>query len=114
MLFQFISVNCKYAVYGVVEIEVVIKSWRHKGLRLFFETGKIAGIQAKHVKRLKIQLALLDAATKPEDLNLPGFRFHSLKGERKGDYSIVVNGNWRITFQFEGTDAILLNYEDYH
>ncbi len=92
----------------------MIKSWQHKGLQLFFETGKASGIQAKHVNKLRIQLAVLDAATKPEDMNLPGFKFHHLKGDRKGSYSIAVSGNWRMTFRFEGNDAILVNYEDYH
>lgn len=92
----------------------MIKSWKHKGLRDFFESGITKGIQSKHVKKLRIQLAVLSAAMEPKDLNLPGYNFHALLGKRKGEYSITVNANWRITFQFEGRNAILVNYEDYH
>jgi len=92
----------------------MIKSWKHKGIKNFFETGNAKGIQAKHINKLRIQLNLLDAATNPKDLNLPGYGFHELVGDRKGCYSIKVNGNWRLTFSFEKTDAILVNYEDYH
>lgn len=92
----------------------MIKSWQHKGLKRFFETGITSGIQAKHASRLRILLAVLNAAIKPEDMNLVGFKFHSLKGNRKDEFSVTVNGNWRITFRFEGGDAILVNYEDYH
>ena len=92
----------------------MIKNWKHKGLRLFFENGVTSGIQVKHKNKLKIILQLLDAASKPEDLDLPGMRFHSLKGNYKGYYSVTVNGNWRIIYGFEGADAILVDYLDYH
>lgn len=92
----------------------LIKSWQHKGLQRFFETGSTAGIQPKHGNKLRLQLAVLNAAVKPEDMNLAGYKFHHLKGERKNTYSVTVNGNWRLTFMFEGCDAILVNYEDYH
>ena len=71
----------------------MIKSWKHKGLRLFFQKGDTSGVQVKHQSKLKIILQLLDAASKPEDLNLPGMRFHPLKGTYKGYYSVTVNGN---------------------
>ena len=77
-------------------INHMIKSWKHKGLRRFYETGSVQGIQAKHRTRLTIILQHLDAASLPSDLNLPGMRFHALKGELKGFYSVVVNGNWRV------------------
>ena len=92
----------------------MIKSWKHKGLRVFFEQGDISGIQAKHRVKLKIILQLLDAASRPEDLNLPGLRFHALKGNYKGYFSISVNANWRIIYAFDGVDAILVDYLDYH
>lgn len=92
----------------------MIQTWKHKGLRLFFQTGVTAGIQAKHQTKLKIILQLLDAAIQPEDLDLPGMRFHGLKGELKGHYSLTVNGNWRVIFSFDGEDAILVDYLDYH
>lgn len=90
----------------------MIKSWKHKGLKIFFETGSTAGIQTAHKTRLKIILQRLNAAIKADDLNLPGMRFHPLKG--KDYFSVSVNGNWRIIYKFEGNDAILVNYLDYH
>jgi len=92
----------------------VIKSFRHKGLRHFFETGRTSGIQARHAKRLRMQLAALDTARTIEDMNLPGFRLHPLKGEQQGRWSITVNGNWRMTFEFKDANAHVLDYEDYH
>lgn len=89
-------------------------SYSYEGLKRFFETGLTSGIQAKHASRLRILLAVLNASIKPDDMNMAGFKFHSLKGNRKDEYSDTVNGNWRITFRFEGSDAILVNYEDYH
>jgi proteic killer suppression protein len=83
----------------------VIKSWSHKGLKKFFESGCTAGIQAKHADKPRLQLTVLNAAIKPDDMDLPGYKFHSLKGNRKKCYSVAVNGNWRLTFAFEGCDA---------
>ena len=92
----------------------MIKSFKHKGLRKFFETGSVAGIQPKHAKRLRMQLAAIDTAQIIDDIDLPGFSLHSLSGRREGQWSISVSGNWRITFElFEG-NAYILNYEDYH
>jgi proteic killer suppression protein len=93
---------------------LMIKSFKHKGLRRFFETGSTAGIQANHARRLRIQLTALDTAQVIEDLNLPGFRLHTLKGSRDGVWSISVSGNWRVTFEFVDGNAFLLDYEDYH
>lgn len=92
----------------------MIKSWKHKGLKQFYETGNTKGIQAKHRTRLTIILQYLDAAIFPNDLNLPGMRFHALKGDKKGYYSVSVSGNWRIIFKFEDNHAILVDYIDYH
>ena len=92
----------------------MIKSFKYKGLKLFFETGKSAGIQAKHVKKLRMQLAAIDTAQVLDDIDLPGFSLHSLKGERSGIWSISVSGNWRVTFEFLDGNAYTLNYEDYH
>ena len=92
----------------------MIKSFRHKGLEAFFATGSIRGIQAAHSKKLRMQLAALDTATGIEDMDIPGYRLHPLKGDRKGVWSITVNGNWRITFEFTAGDAYIVNYEDYH
>jgi toxin HigB-1 len=92
----------------------MIKSFRHKGLRSLFESGNAAGVQASHAKRLRMQLAALDTAQVIDDLDIPGFRLHSLKGEMRGRWSITVNGNWRLTFEFEDGNAYILDYEDYH
>lgn len=92
----------------------MIKGFRHKGLERFFLRGSKAGIQAKHAERLRLILARLHAASSPEDMNLPGLFLHSLSGERKDTWSVKVSGNWRVTFVFEGGDAYVVNYEDYH
>ncbi len=92
----------------------MIKSFRHKGLQRFFETGKTAGIQAKHAKRLRLQLAALDTALTIEDMRVPGYRLHQLKGRSRKRWSIWVSGNWRLTFEFDGSDVYVLDYEDYH
>ena len=92
----------------------MIKSFRHKGLRRLFETGSTAGVQASHAKRLRMQLAALDSAQTIEDMDIPGFRLHPLKGEMRGRWSITVNGNWRMTFEFQDGNAYVLDYEDYH
>lgn len=92
----------------------VIKSFRHKDLRKLFESGSAAGVQANHSKRLRMQLAALDTAQIIEDMDLPGFALHPLKGEMRGRWAISVNGNWRLTFEFKDGSAYVLDYEDYH
>ena len=92
----------------------MVKSFKHKGLKKFYETGSTKGIQSKHVRKLRIQLAALDTAQSIEDMDIPGYRLHQLKGSRKGLWSITVNGNWRLTFEFVDGNAHILNYEDYH
>ncbi len=92
----------------------MIQSFRHKGLRRFYETSSLAGIQPQHAKRLRMQLAALDSAQVIEDMDIPGFRLHPLKGADRGRWSIWVNGNWRLTFEFRDGQAYVLDYEDYH
>ena len=92
----------------------MIKSFKHKGLKKFFETGSKAGIQAKHEKKLRMQLTAIDTALVIDDVDLPGFRLHGLSGQRAETWSITVNGNWRITFEFINGHAFIVNYEDYH
>ncbi|MUL15492.1 Killer protein [Aliivibrio fischeri] len=92
----------------------MIKTFKHKGLKKFFETGSKAGIQAKHDRKLRMQLAAIDTATIIDDVDLPGFKLHPLKGDKDGIWSITVNGNWRVTFEFVDGNAYILNYEDYH
>ena len=92
----------------------MIKSFRHKGLRRFLETSKKSGIQANQAGRLRLQLAALDTAQTIEDMDIPGYRLHPLKGRMKGRWSISVSGNWRLTFEFKDGNVIILDYEDYH
>ena len=92
----------------------MIRSFRHKGIEQFFRTGSKAGIQPKHSERLSKQLFALDNARGPKDMNAPGWRLHPLRGELSGQWSVDVSGNWRLTFAFEGKDAVLVDYQDYH
>jgi toxin HigB-1 len=92
----------------------MIRSFRHAGIEKFFKTGSAAGIQPKHTKKLTVQLTTLDAAKVPQDMAAPGWDLHPLKGDLAGHYSVKVSGNWRLTFKFEGEDAILVDYQDYH
>ena len=89
----------------------MIKTFRHKGLKVFFETGSRAEIQPAHAAKLKRLLARLDVSKEPGDMNVPGWKLHPLT---TGHWSVWVNGNWRMTFTFEDGDAVLVNYQDYH
>jgi len=92
----------------------MIKSFRHKGLRQLFQTGSASGVKATHAKRLRMQLAALDTAQTIDDMDIPGFRLHPLQGDSRGRWSITVNGNWRVTFEYRDGNAYVLDYEDYH
>jgi len=92
----------------------MIISFKHKGLKHFYETGSTSGIQPAHEPRLRLQLIALDTAVRLEDMDLPGFRLHPLKGPRKGLWAISVSGHWRLTFRFADGNAYIVNYEDYH
>lgn len=92
----------------------MIKSFKHKGLETFFETGRKEGIQPHHAARITRQLRRLDEAKNASDMNLPGWKLHALEGVLKGHFSVTVNGNWRMTFMFENENAILVDNQDYH
>ena len=92
----------------------MIKSFRHKGLKRYFEAGSKAGIQPAHARRLRMQLAALDTAQTIDDMDIPGFKLHALKGTGADRWSIWVSGNWRVTFEFRQGHAYVLDYEDYH
>lgn len=92
----------------------MIRRFRHKGLERFFTKSERQHVDAKQADRIRRILDRLDAAAKTEDMNLPGWKFHSLKGDRKGTYAVSVSGNRRITFRFEKGDAIDVNLKDYH
>lgn len=92
----------------------MIKSFKHKGLQKFYETSNVAGIQSKHKNKLRMILIALSSSQEIDDMDIPGFKLHVLKGKLKGIFSVTVNGNWRITFKFENGHAYIVNYEDYH
>jgi proteic killer suppression protein len=92
----------------------MIKHFKHKGLKLFFEIGSKPGIRPDHAARLSPQLRQLNDSRLAKEMNMPGWKLHSLAGDLADHWSVTVNGNWRMTFTFEGEDAILVDYQDYH
>ena len=92
----------------------MIKSFKHRGLERFYNTGSKAGIIPAHAKKLGDQLSVLDVATRPGDLDKSGWGLHPLSGKLAGHWSIAVNGNWRLTFRFTGVDVEIVDYQDYH
>ena len=92
----------------------MIKSFKHKGMRLFFQTGSKAGIDARQADKLAERLFVLDSAKQIEGIDLPGYYLHSLTGDKVGLWSVRVTANWRITFEFIDGDVYIVNYEDYH
>ena len=89
-------------------------SFRHKGLETLYRDGSTKGVQAAHVGKLQRILSALDVALSADDLTIPSFKTHLLKGKLSGHWSIWVNGNWRVTFRFTGQDVELVDYQDYH
>lgn len=92
----------------------MIKKIRHKGLKKFYSSGSIKGINAQHVTRLRIILARLDASKEPQDMNLPGLGLHALSGNYAGFSAVEVSGNWRVVFRFEDGEPTDVDYLDYH
>jgi proteic killer suppression protein len=92
----------------------MIRSFRHKGVQRFFEKGIKAGIQAHHEQRLRLMLSRLDDSRNARDMDAPGWKLHALKGGMKGHWAVWVDQNWRLTFTFEGENAVLVDYQDYH
>jgi len=92
----------------------MIKSFRNKGIQQFFETGSKAGINAEHGNKLARQLMVLNAAKSPQEMDVAGWKLHPLKGDLSDHWAVKVSGNWRLTFAFEGENAILIDYQDYH
>jgi proteic killer suppression protein len=92
----------------------MIRSFRDRGLREFFETGNPRRLSVQNLERIRRILLALDAATRPESMNLPGFRLHQLKGKDAGRYAVDASGNWRVTFGWTDQDAVDVNLEDYH
>jgi proteic killer suppression protein len=92
----------------------MIKSFKHKGLERLFTKGSASGVQAVHATRIVLMLDAIDAAKQVSELDMPGFRLHRLKGDKRNLWSVRVSANWRITFHFENGDAYILDLEDYH
>ena len=92
----------------------MIKSFKHKGLERLFTKGSASGVQADYAGRITLMLDAIDAAEKVNELDLPGFRLHRLKGDKHNLWSVRVSANWRITFEFDNGDAYILDLEDYH
>ena len=92
----------------------MIKSFKHKGLEKFFITGSKKGILPQHSKKLARVIDRLDSSKNASDMNLPGYYLHQLVGKDKGTWSVSISENWRVTFEFAGEDAILVDYKDYH
>lgn len=92
----------------------MIRRFRHRGLRRLYEDDDPRGVRADQVERIKLVLARMDRASKPEHMNLPGWRLHPLKGDLAGFWSVTVTANWRIIWRFEDGDATDVDYVDYH
>lgn len=92
----------------------MIKSFKHKGLERFFHDDDQSHINPQHAARIARILDRLDASLGPQDMNLPGYKLHELSGKEKGVWAVSVSGNWRITFEFDGADAVRVDYRDYH
>lgn len=91
----------------------MIRSYRHKGLKRFAEAGRTGGLPVENAGRVRRALTALKNADQPSDMNLPGYAFHELTGQRKGTYSIRITGNWRLTFRWDD-GAVDVDLEDYH
>jgi proteic killer suppression protein len=92
----------------------MIRSFKHKGLEKFYVADSKAGIIPSHAEKLRVLLYALDQAKKPQDMGFKAWALHPLKGSLEGYWSVKVNGNWRLTFRFDGTDAEVVDYQDYH
>lgn len=92
----------------------MIRSFKHRGLERYYIRGTKAGVPAQSAARIRLILGRLNASVAPRDMNLAGLHLHELQGRRRGTWSVRVSGNWRITFKFDGEDAIDVNLEDYH
>ena len=117
----FILFSPTYGLYSALTLCIfmryindMIVSFRHKGLERFYQTGSSRGISPEHVPKISRILAMLEVAVSADELNLPSLKLHPLKGERKGFWSVWVNGNWRIIFRFIGSHVELVDYLDYH
>lgn len=93
---------------------MAIRRFSSCALKRFFERGDVSRIAAEHRHQVRDILARLNAASRPDDMDLPGLRLHTLDGRLSGHWSATVRANWRVTFRFEGEDAVDVDYLDYH
>jgi len=92
----------------------MIKTFKHKGLKTLFYSGNYKGVNANHSEKLKRILDRLNAANVIKDMSYPGSNLHTLSGDKKGQFSVSVSGNWRVFFEFIDGHAYIVNYDDYH
>jgi len=92
----------------------MIGSFRHRGLKALYDRKTTRRVKPEHVQKLVDILAALDSSRTPKGMDLPGFRLHELKGQKKGYYAVSVPGNWRVAFRFEDGSAVEVDYADYH
>jgi toxin HigB-1 len=92
----------------------MIRTFKNKAVERLFREGKVKGVPKELEKRIRVRLEVIDSAEVIDDIRIPGYDLHELKGDRKGTWSIKVSGNWRITFNFENKDAYDIELEDYH
>lgn len=111
---QYWLIEVLVAQHGTCYNDLMIKSFKHKGLKKFFTKGSLAGIQARHAVKIKDRLTFLDVALTIDDMDKPGYELHDLTGNYKDRWAVSVSGNWRITFEFKDGDAYIVDYEDYH
>jgi len=95
-------------------MKAMIRSFQHRGLKRLYERGDRSGIRHDLLETVERILTVLDSATTPQALDIPRYRLHPLKGDRKGLWSVTVRANWRIVFRFEGTDVFDVELMDYH
>ena len=92
----------------------MIRSFKHRGLKALYEGKTARKVASEHIDKLRRILAVLDNASDPDGLNLPGFHLHPLKGDLQGFWAVTVASNWRVTFRFEENEATDVDYLDYH
>ncbi len=92
----------------------MIRSFRHRGLKRLYERGDQSQVRHDIIDKIENILAVLDRAKKPDHMNLPGFRLHSLRGGLRGFWAVTVRANWRVIWRFEGGDAVDVDLIDYH
>lgn len=112
LIFDLCKKSCKLLI-NTIQYNM-IKSFKHKGLKDFFESGNKAGIVTHHAKKLQILLTALNVAKDERDMNAPSWQLHSLSGNLREHWSVSVSGNWRVTFRFDEGDVELVDYQDYH